>query len=101
MLTLRPGGFHIWVRASAEPEGGFPNGNYCRIEVQDDGPGIPERVKRSLFTPQAISTTPGGTGIGTRFVRSVADAHGGQVGVESELGQGSRFWIKLPLTSPT
>ncbi len=54
-------------------------------------------MKSSLFTDQTISTTPGGTGIGTRFVKSVADAHGGQVGVESEIGHGSRFWMKLPL----
>jgi signal transduction histidine kinase len=99
-LKLRPAGFNIWVRASAVQEGDFPAGNYCRIEVQDDGPGIPDRVKRVLFTPQAISTTPGGTGIGTRFVKSVADAHGGEVGVASELGQGARFWITLPLTPP-
>jgi signal transduction histidine kinase len=96
-LPLRPGGFHIWVRVTAVEEGVFPEGDYCRIEVEDDGPGISDRVKGLLFTPQAISTTPGGTGIGTRFVKSVADAHGGQVGVESEPGQGARFWIKLPL----
>ncbi|HZO88011.1 MAG TPA: GAF domain-containing sensor histidine kinase [Chthonomonadaceae bacterium] len=97
VLPYRPEGFNIWVRASAVTGGAFPAGNYCLIEVQDDGPGIPPRVKSSLFTDQTISTTPGGTGIGTRFVKSVADAHGGQVGVESEIGHGSRFWMKLPL----
>jgi signal transduction histidine kinase len=94
-LEYRP--FHIHVCASARTEGAFPDGHYCLIEVQDDGPGIPARVKGVLFTPQAVSTTPGGTGIGTRFVRSVADAHGGAVGVESEEGKGARFWMKLPL----
>ena len=96
-LELRPEGFNIWVRISAVTEGAFPDGNYCLIEAQDDGPGIPARVKESLFTPKAISTTPGGTGIGTRFVKSVADAHGGAVGVDSEPGCGARFWLKLPL----
>jgi signal transduction histidine kinase len=94
-LEYRP--FSIQVRASARTEGEFPDGHYCLIEVQDDGPGIPARVKGVLFTPQAISTTPGGTGIGTRFVKSVADEHGGKVGVESEAGKGSCFWMKLPL----
>jgi len=94
-MSYRP--FHIWVRASAVEEGVFPEGNYCLIEVQDDGPGIPDRVKHSLFTPQTISTTVGGTGIGTRFVKSVADAHDGCVGVQSELGEGALFWLKLPL----
>jgi signal transduction histidine kinase len=89
--------FHIQVAAEAVTEGDFPDGNYCLIRVTDDGPGIEPRVRESLFTPQAISTTPGGTGIGTRFVKSVADAHKGLVGVESEPGQGACFWIKLPL----
>ncbi len=97
--TLPLRSFHVWVRAKAVREGVFPEGNYCYIEVEDDGPGIPDDVKRSLFTPQTISTTPGGTGIGTRFVKGVADAHHGQVGVVSDLGHGARFWMKLPLSS--
>jgi signal transduction histidine kinase len=95
-LPLRP--FNIWVRARTEgPDRPFPEGAYCLIEVQDDGPGIPPDVKASLFTPNTISTTQGGTGIGTRFVKGVADAHNGLAGVESELGHGARFWLKLPL----
>jgi two-component system OmpR family sensor kinase len=96
---LRP--FNIWVRASVVTEGAFPEGGYCLIEVQDDGPGILPEVKRSLFTPNVISTTQGGTGIGTRFVKSVADAHHGLAGVESEPGDGALFWMKLPLAPPT
>lgn len=96
--VLRLRDFNVWVRVTAKSEGEFPHGAYCLIEVRDDGPGVPPHVKSVLFTPQAISTTPGGTGIGTRFVKDVATEHGGEVGVESELGQGARFWIKLPLT---
>ena len=95
VIELRPEGFNIWTRLSAVTGGVFPDGDYCLIEVRDDGPGIPPRVKDSLFTPKAISTTPGGTGIGTRFVKSVADAHGGEVGVDSEPGCGAKFWLKL------
>lgn len=98
-LELRPQ-YNIWIRAHVRTGGAFPEGNYCQIDVQDDGPGIPPHVRESLFTPNAISTTPGGTGIGTRFVKDVADRHGGQVGVESVYGQGARFWIRLPLTQP-
>ncbi len=97
-LEMRSGGFNVTIGATAVVEGVFPEGNYCRITVEDDGPGIPPEVKESLFTSKAISTTPGGTGIGTRFVKSVADAHHGTVGVISEPGKGSCFWIKLPLT---
>lgn len=95
--TLELRAFHISVRASVVAEGAFPNGGYCLIEVEDDGPGIPPRVRELLFTPHTISTTQGGTGIGTRFVKSVADTHGGQVGVRTEPGQGACFWLKLPL----
>lgn len=97
-LEMRSGGFNIRIAATAVTGGVFPDGNYCRITVQDDGPGIPPHVKQWLFTSKAISTTPGGTGIGTRFVKSVADAHHGAVGVISEPGDGACFWIKLPLT---
>jgi len=98
VMELRP--FNVWIRATAVVEGEFPNGGYCLIEVMDDGPGIPTRIRDLLFTPLAMSTTPGGTGIGTRFVKSVANAHHGQVGVESELGHGARIWMKLPLKQP-
>jgi signal transduction histidine kinase len=94
-LELRP--FNVWIRAKAVEEGTYPGGNFCLLEVVDDGPGMPAKVRESLFTPQAISTTIGGTGIGTRFVKGVADAHGGEVGVESEPGHGARFWMRLPL----
>lgn len=97
VLELRPQ-FHVWVRASVQREGVFPEGGYCQIEVEDDGAGIPPHVKTSLFTSHTISTTPGGTGIGTRFVKDVTDRHGGRVGVESEVGKGAKFWIRLPLT---
>jgi signal transduction histidine kinase len=89
--------YNVWIRASVERDGTFPNGGYCQIEVEDDGAGISPHVKSSLFTPNAISTTPGGTGIGTRFVKDVADRHGGIVGVESEFGHGAKFWMRLPL----
>jgi signal transduction histidine kinase len=96
ILELPHGGFNVWVHAGYGPP--LANGGpSCRIEVRDDGPGIPLKVRESLFTQNAISTTPGGTGIGTRFVKSVADAHGGAVSVESEQGKGASFRLDLPL----
>ena len=100
IIELPADGFNVWITASSKTSGSFPDGAYCRIDVRDDGPGVPPAIKETLFTPHAVSTTPGGTGIGTRFVRSVADAHGGHVGLESEPGKGARFWIKLPLEQP-
>jgi signal transduction histidine kinase len=101
LIPMRP--FNIRVRASVEPEENrtlseaIAGRRMCRIEVEDDGPGMPEAIRKSLFTPNTISTTPGGTGIGTRFVKGVADAHHGRIGVESAPGAGAKFWMLLPI----
>lgn len=67
------------------------------IEVADTGGGIPEHVRAKLFTDEAISTKPGGTGLGTRIIAGVVARHGGTIEVQSEIGQGSIFSIRLPL----
>jgi signal transduction histidine kinase len=67
------------------------------IEVQDTGKGMPEHVKNCLFTDEAISTKPGGTGLGTRIVGGVVRRHKGKIIVNSEAGQGTTFSILLPL----
>ncbi len=92
-----PPGGRVVIRTYFKPDGEFPEGNYLGIEVSDTGRGIPEEVLRWMFTDRAISTKPGGTGLGTRIVKNVVDAHGGKIWVESELGKGSTFFIRLPL----
>ena len=65
IIELPSRGFNVWVTATSVTSGKYPDGGYCLVEVRDDGPGVPTEIKETLFTPQAISTTPGGTGIGT------------------------------------
>ncbi len=90
-------GGKVTVRVSAKEEGEFPEGRYVLIEVGDTGRGMAEEVRNSLFTDCTISTKRGGTGLGTRIVKQAVEAHGGVITVESELGKGSIFRIKLPI----
>ncbi|WP_447973112.1 sensor histidine kinase [Nitrospira sp. Kam-Ns4a] len=66
------------------------------LSVTDTGRGMPPTVRDSLFTDRTISRKPGGTGLGTRIVKDVVDAHGGTITVESLEGSGSTFTIRLP-----
>lgn len=72
------------------------------FSVRDSGIGIsPEEQERIFERFYQAETAPvrrlGGVGLGLALVKQVAEAHRGSVGVESEPGQGSRFWMRLPI----
>jgi two-component system sensor histidine kinase SenX3 len=74
------------------------------ISVRDHGIGIPARDLERIFerfyrVDRARSRATGGTGLGLSIVRHVAQAHGGDVTVESIEGEGSTFRLRLPLSS--
>jgi len=88
----------VTLRCAAEPHGEFPRGNCLLIECTDTGPGMPDNVKARLFTDEAVSTKPGGTGLGTRIIKNVVDAHRGVLELHSALGMGTTISCRLPLT---
>lgn len=76
-----------------------PFENFVRLWVEDNGIGIPAEAKDRMFLMfQRFhrSAEYEGTGIGLAIVRKAVDRMGGKVGVESEPGRGSKFWLLLP-----
>ena len=70
----------------------------ARIWVEDKGIGIPKYAQQRLFGMfQKLDNQYEGTGIGLAIVRKVTQRMGGTVGVESEEGKGSKFWVELPV----
>jgi two-component system, NtrC family, sensor histidine kinase PilS len=78
------------IRVSSGREGGA-----AFLEVADDGPGIAEAELARIFLP-FHTTKPEGTGLGLATVHRIVDAHGGTVAVDSAVGRGARFRIRLP-----
>ena len=70
--------------------------NRVVLSVIDTGRGMPQEVRESLFSTGAISTKPGGTGLGTKIVKDIIDAHEGSITVESQEGVGTTFHLHLP-----
>ena len=66
------------------------------LSVIDTGRGMPPEIRDRLFTKRVMSTKPGGTGLGTKIVKDVIDAHGGEIWVESEVGAGTKIHFRLP-----
>ena len=72
-----------------------------RVFVADTGPGVPPDFRDSIFDKfsQVAGSSPDRsrtTGLGLAFCKMAVEAHGGRIGVDSELGQGSTFWFTLP-----
>jgi len=76
---------------------------YVEIRISDQGRGIPAEFRDKIFDRfEQVSIddnrVKGGTGLGLAISKSIVVAHGGTIGVDSEEGAGSSFWIRLPLS---
>lgn len=99
-----PGG-RITVGVATVPEPGGESPQFCRIWVQDTGIGIPLEEQSRIWERFYRSEDPlraeaGGLGLGLSIVRTLVEAHGGRVWLESAPGKGSTFTILLPLRRP-
>ena len=90
-----PSGGSVTVQGRTEQ-----TGKTIVLSVIDTGKGMPPEVRESLFTYQAISRKVGGTGLGTKIVKDVVDAHAGRITVATEPGMGTSFHITLPVEGP-
>jgi signal transduction histidine kinase len=71
---------------------------HAAFAIRDTGPGIPPELLKEIYKMH-FTTKDGGTGIGLYVARSVIQAHGGDIQVESEVGQGTCFRVTLPLSA--
>ncbi|MFG6466259.1 PAS domain S-box protein [Roseateles sp. BYS87W] len=86
----------VTVAATVRPDG------WLELSVADTGIGIAADRLDRIFDPFAQADASmtrrfGGTGLGTTIARQLVELMGGRIGVQSELGQGSRFWVRVPL----
>ncbi|MBC7996703.1 MAG: response regulator [Leptolyngbya sp.] len=76
--------------------------NMVRFSVSDEGEGIPEGEMHKLWgrfqqLDSSDTRQKGGTGLGLAISKGLAEQHGGSVGVASEVGRGTTFWVELPI----
>ncbi len=84
-----PEGGRVRVRTAAE------DGNVV-ISVEDNGPGIPEEVRKKIFEPFFTTKGSEGSGLGLSVSQSIIAEHGGSLSVDTQVGRGTRFDIRLP-----
>lgn len=77
-------------------------GDSVLIAVQDTGPGIPSHDQTTIFdafkqSETGLRLSSEGTGLGLAITRSLVSAHGGQIWLESEVGKGTTFYVRLPI----
>ena len=67
-----------------------------KVKFTDTGKGIPESVLRELWKP-LITTKPKGLGLGLAICKRIAEAHRGSISVDSTVGKGTTFTLRLPI----
>jgi signal transduction histidine kinase len=97
-IDFTPQGGNVWVRAFGTTRNGVDE---CVVEVGDTGIGISSEHHDLVFrefaqVDSSASRQHHGTGLGLTIARKLVELHGGRIWLESELGQGSRFYFTIP-----
>ena len=101
-IEFTPSGGRVWIRASRAPNVEIDS---LLVEVGDTGVGIAAEHHDLIFREFAqVDATPSrphhGTGLGLTIARKLVELHGGRIWVESQLGNGSRFYFMVPFEQP-
>ncbi len=92
-IQALPNGGTVTIHARTEPK---EAPRFLRLEVEDDGPGIPQELADRVFQP-FFTTRASGSGLGLAVVKRIAEAHGAELTLESPAGRGASFVLALPL----
>ena len=74
----------------------LPKGDMVEVVVSDNGPGLPKEVRERVFEP-FVSTKPDGIGIGLSICRTIVEAHGGKIAVDTGTKCGAGFRFSVPV----
>jgi light-regulated signal transduction histidine kinase (bacteriophytochrome) len=87
-------GWHSWEQVDSSW-----NDEFVEVRVEDDGCGIPREQIPHLFEPFATTKGPKGTGLGLAVSWGIVDNHNGKIAVESEVGVGTTFVVRIPVNA--
>ena len=94
-LGTAPGTIRIRTRGPDRFADLRASGEFVEIDVADDGPGIPPEQQPNIFVP-FFTTKQKGTGLGLAICQRIVKSHGGSISVQSKVGEGSTFVVRLP-----
>ncbi len=88
-MSNQPAPRHLTIRAASLAQA-------VRVDVIDTGPGVPAEIRDRLFEPFVSQGKLGGTGLGLAIAKSIIEAHGGTIGLETSTEHGADFYFLLP-----